>query len=112
MAEYIKIKTVGDTEVNQYLEDGWEIMGETISFEPPEIGTIYYDIGLPAKVMIERLNSIIKDYERFGFKEKLFQEIAKEYGDSLENYQTNSFLHEDNHFKKYMKDYDLYANDK
>lgn len=107
MAEYIKIKTVTETEVDQYLADGWEIMGETISYYTTENTPLKnFDIGLPAKAMVEHLSSIIKDYERFGFKGKLFAEIAKEYG------ERNDLLHEENEFTKYVHNYELYVSEK
>lgn len=80
MREYAKIIEVGPEKVFQYTEKGWEIIDESKVYVPDEIQKLTFHLGYPAERRIEDLLNIINEYEKHGFKEKLFDMIAHENG--------------------------------
>lgn len=72
--------STGQEGLNSRLAKGWVTLGTSTD----ETGYTRIIIGKPASVYIEELKSIIADYERLGLKEKLFESIASENGESLE----------------------------
>ncbi|KKI90676.1 hypothetical protein WQ54_19340 [Bacillus sp. SA1-12] len=87
MKEYIKVEiTSDDNTVDKLMKQGWEIIAtNNYVIEPPDSRTQYH-LGLPAKVRIEELREIIRQYEEFGFKGQLLQKIAEQNEDKLEDY--------------------------
>ena len=88
MREYVKFIEVGPSEVFQYLEKGWEIIDKTKAYIPDEITQMTFQLGYPAHKMIEDLLKIINDYEKHGLKEKLFELVASENGESAGGFST------------------------
>ena len=86
MREYVKIIEVNPSEVNDYLDKGWEIIDKTKTYLPPEETKLTYHVGYPAKKRMEELLKIINEYEKRGFKEKLFEMIANENNEDLNDF--------------------------
>lgn len=87
MKDYVRTDCIREGNINSYLADGWEIIETTkVLVEYPDTTALEYHIGLPARVLIDKLLGIIKDYEKYGFKEELFKKIAEENGKNLDDY--------------------------
>ena len=90
LKEYVKIIEVNPSEVNNYLDKGWEIIDKTKTYLPPDETKLTYHMGYPAKKRIEDLLEIISEYEKYGFKEKLFEIIANENGEDVNSFTDSS----------------------
>lgn len=102
MKDFLRIKELGPYEnVNDYLERDWEVI-EAVKVD----GEIKYHIGLSARTMAMKYEAIIKEYERFGFKEKLFEKIAENYGANLNDYEQSGWHSGVDEMSKFMTNYD------
>lgn len=111
MKEYIRLELVGSGEVHKYLEDGWEIV-ETAKQSYPEGETrVDYHIGLPARVMVDRLMTVIRDYEEQGLKEKLFEGVAESFDENASDYETGAGHPTSSKTARYMETYEKTVND-
>ena len=113
MKDYIRLEILasGDS-VDQYLSKGWEIIDTTKSAFPEGDTFVKYHLGLPSKVLMDNLLSIIKEYERHGLKELLFESIAKQNDDNVNDYDTNGFHSTKNELTNFMQTYEDVVNNK
>ncbi|WP_339193047.1 hypothetical protein [Paenibacillus sp. FSL W8-1287] len=102
---FVKIDTVGDHAIQQYLDKGWVIIETTVSSVPPET-QIKYHIGYPESKKIEDLLEVIKEYEKRGLNQKLFELVAEENGEKLENIGTSGGFPSNNKTAKFMSWHD------
>lgn len=86
---FVKIYTVSGREVQRYLDDGWELIDTTKELIGPSETQIIHHIGYPAKRKIDDLLKIINEYEKRGLKQKLFELVAEENGDNIEDISLN-----------------------
>jgi len=90
MRDYIKIEVVGEGQTDKYLTNGWEII-ETVKKSYDGYGSgdtrLEYHLGLPSRVMIDRLTAVIKEYEKYGFKDLLFEKVAEDFGENISDYE-------------------------
>ncbi|MED4370741.1 hypothetical protein ACGYLS_20880 [Bacillus subtilis] len=112
MNEYIRVDLVNPGKVDKYLSDGWEIIETAKHSYPDGETTVDYHIGLPARVMVENLLSIIKDYESLGLKEKLFEGIAEGFGETASDYGTGRGHATSSKTARYMEEYERIVNNK
>src|SRR5690625_4975681 len=106
MRDYIKVEVVTESDIEKYLSNGWEIIDKAKG----HLGSdriIAYHIGLPVREQMKRLEEIIKDYELFGFKEKLFEKIAEKNNQSVEDYSNTGGYITSAETAKYMEKYDF-----
>lgn len=112
MSEYMKVDVVHSHAVDKYLSEGWEII-ETAKFSTDygQLDTkIDYHMGLPARVMVQKLTSIIKDYEEYGLKEKLFNGIAESNNEKVEDYEAGLGHPTNSKIAKYIEVYERLVN--
>ena len=89
MKDYIKIEVVGEGTIDGYLSSGWEVI-DAVKTSYDGVGNdtrLDYHIGLPPRVMIDRLTAVIKEYEKYGFKDLLFEKVAEGYGENVSDYE-------------------------
>lgn len=103
--EYVRIETCSEKNVQRHLDGGWKIIDTSKNKYPGEGSQIIYHVGYPAAKRIEDLLSIIKDYEKHGFKEKLFENIATENEDDYKQYDCDGGV-PISETAKYMSRYD------
>lgn len=87
MDTYMQVDIVNSDEINNYLSKGWEII-ETIKINTDcsQFETrINYHIGLSAKVMVDKLITIIKDSEEHDLKKKLYEYVAESFDEKSIN---------------------------
>ena len=113
MKDYIRLEVLGSGDsVDKYLSNGWEIIDTTKSAYPEGDTFVNYHLGLPAKVAMDNLLLIISEYERHGLKEKLFEAIAKQYDDNVDDYDTDGFHSTKNELTNFMQTYEDVVNNK
>ncbi|MCY9097634.1 hypothetical protein MOE49_00810 [Bacillus inaquosorum] len=112
MNEYIRVDMVNSGQVDKYLNDGWEIIETAKRSYPDGETTVEYHIGLPARVMVENLLSVIKDYESLGLKEKLFEGIAEGFGETASDYEIGMGHTTSSNTARYMEEYERIVNNK
>ena len=115
MIDYIRIDIVGSDKVDKYLSEGWEIIetAKFISSYPEGQDTsLSFHIGLPARVMVDKLMSVIKNYEEHGLKEKLYEGVAESLGEIASEYGTGDGHHTSSKIAKYMENYEKVVNNK
>ncbi|MGG1618217.1 hypothetical protein [Paenibacillus sp. NRS-1781] len=103
--EYVRIEACSEQSVQRYLDGGWKIIDTAKSEYPGEGSQIIYHVGYPAAKRIEDLLNIIKDYEKHGFKERLFEIIATENEDDYTQYDRDGGVPTSD-TAKYMSQYD------
>ena len=108
MGDYIRIDTVNAGRVNSFLEDGWEVI-ETTKTHYGDSTELNYHVGLPSKVLVNELIAIIKDFEKHGLKEKLFENVAKEFGEDIQEYSSSGYRTSDK-TPLYMERYEKIVN--
>jgi hypothetical protein len=111
MKEYVKLDLVGSGEVHKYLADGWEIVEAAKQSYEGET-RVDYHIGLPARVMVDKLMTIIRDYEEHDLKEKLFEGVAENFGENASEYQAGAGHSTPSKTARYMETYEKTVNDK
>ncbi|MEC1440520.1 hypothetical protein P9D57_17670 [Bacillus sonorensis] len=113
MRDYVKVEVVeSDVRLDYLLKQGWEIFAtNTYALVPGDQRTQYH-VGLPAKVRIEELKEIIRKYEEFGFKEQLFEKVAKENGEKIEEFSYGGGLPIQTKTTDFIKEYEYRVNDK
>jgi hypothetical protein len=112
MKEYIRLELVGSGEVHKYLEDGWEIVETAKQSFPDGETRVDYHIGLPARVMVDKLMTVIRDYEEHGLKEKLFVGVAENFGENASEYEAGAGHSTPSKTARYMETYEKTVNDK
>jgi hypothetical protein len=112
MNEYIRVDLVNSGQVDKYLSNGWEIIETAKQSYPDGETTVDYHIGLPARVMVEKLLSVIKDYESLGLKEKLFEGIAEGFEETASDYETGMGVATPSRTARYMENYERIVNNK
>ncbi len=110
MKEYIRVDLCGSGQVDKYLQDGWEIIETAKQSYPDGETKVDYHIGLPAKVMVDKLLSVIKDYEAQGLKETLFEGIAEGFGENASDYETGMGHATPSKTARYMENYERIVN--
>jgi len=86
MKDYLKAVTVQEGQVDRYLNDGWEIIDTTKEGYGDGGFYLKYHLGLSARSQMNKLKEIIEAYEKFGFKEQLFEKVAVSNGEKIEDY--------------------------
>lgn len=113
MTDYVRVEVVGSGDkVDKYLNEGWEIIETTKSAYPEGDTFLSYHIGLPAKVLLDNLLEIIHEYEKRGFKDKLFQAVAEENGEKIDDYETSGFFNVSTASTDFMEGYEKVVNNK
>jgi hypothetical protein len=109
MRSYVKVKSVRTNQVDAYLAQGWEIIETTKEWtgHSADDTILNYHIGLTAMILLEKYQAIVKDYERFGFKEKLFESIANENGKTLDDYEQSGWNPNKDEVSEYMTNYEI-----
>ncbi|MGG4124823.1 hypothetical protein ABEV79_15070 [Bacillus licheniformis] len=113
MRDYVKVEAVeSDVRLDNLLKQGWELFAtNTYEFYPRDQRTKYH-VGLPAKVRIEELKEIIRKYEEFGFKEQLFEKVAKENDEKIEEFSYDGILPIQTKTTDFIEEYEYRVNDK
>lgn len=111
MKEYSQVITVSSSEVEVYVDKGWEIFETSKqAYVEGDVTTVFH-IGYPLRKNYEELLKIVKLYEKYGFKEELGQKIAELLDDNLENYDTGREGHYvNNEITSFLQNYDLNVN--
>lgn len=112
MRGYIKIDVVNAETVDKLLSQGWEIIETTKKAYPEGGSSLNYHVGLPAKAKIESLVSIIRQFEKYGLKEKLFEAAAEEFEENLDDYEPHGGFHVHTSLTQFMEEYEEAVNDK
>lgn len=113
MGEYVRVfGTESVAEANKYIEKGWELISPSTAIGRDGGEYVWYSLGLTARKQIDDLLSIIKDYERYGFKDSLMKKIAEEYNDDLASYQADAFYEAETPLTKYLSKYESTVNKK
>lgn len=108
MGDYVRTDTVNAGRVNSFLENGWEVI-ETTKSQYDESTELTYHVGLPSRVLMNQLIGIIKEYEKHGLKEKLFENVAKEFGEDMQEYGSSGYRTSDK-TPMYMERYEKVVN--
>ena len=92
MAEYVRVfETSNVREANEYISKGWDLIDSpTItSFDGDSRYSNHtqYVLGLSTKEYANKLLAIIREYEKHGFKDVMFEEAARELNDNVELYE-------------------------
>jgi hypothetical protein len=114
MENYIRVELAYADTVDKYLGDGWEIIDtakSTTGYEQLDT-TIKYHVGLPARVQVDRLMAIIRDYEDQGLKEKLFEGVAEKSGETVSDYEIGGRYHAPSKIARYMENYEDVVNNR
>lgn len=90
MKNYSSINVVTGSEINEYIQKGWEIIDTSrYSYDGGANNVeLQYHIGYPLQRKYEELLSLVKLFEEHGFKEKLFEKIAESEGVNLQEFST------------------------
>lgn len=116
MVEYVRVfETSSMKEVHEYTNKGWVVINTYKIEEDDDLpidGGIRYVLGLSSKELSNKLIDIVKEYEKYGFKDALFGKIADEMGDRLEDYRPSSGLGVVAPLAKYMSNYEELVNGK
>lgn len=91
MKDFVKVITVQEDSIESYLKDGWEIIDTTKVGYGDRGFYLNYHLGLSTRSMMTKYKEIIDSYEKFGFKEQLFKQVAISNGQKYEDY-TNSTI--------------------
>ena len=110
MDKYVRLIEANDEyDANKYIENGWEVIS-TVKFSNGESEYLRYHLGLPAKVLMDKLMSIVKEYEKHDLEDVLFEKVAKETNDRVENYETSKSGVPWTPLAKFMTEYDNTVN--
>lgn len=109
MNDYTRIDVVSATGVDKFLKQGWEIVETTKSASPEGDTTLNYHVGLPARVVMNKLLTIVKVYEKHDLKNKLFEAVANENGEKLDDYEVGLYSSGTN-LAKFMESYEHIVN--
>ena len=110
MYEYVRlIEAENEYEANEFIENGWEVIS-AVKSKNGESEYIKYHLGLPAKVLLDKLMSIVKEYEKHGLKDVLFGKVAKKTNDRAENYAASKDGVSWTPLAKFMTEYDNTVN--
>ncbi|PFO03738.1 hypothetical protein COJ85_13930 [Bacillus sp. AFS076308] len=112
MNDYIRVDVVGAGLVDRYLKDGWEIVETAKQSYPDGETKVDYHIGLPARVLVDKLTAIIKDYEAHGLNEQLFDGVAKGFDENASDYETGMGHATSSKTARYMENYEMIVNNK
>jgi hypothetical protein len=112
MVEYSRFEIVDAKEVDWYLSKGWQIIDSSKSAFPEGDIFVKYHIGYPTSRLVEDLTSIIREYEKRGFKEKLFDVVAAENSENVDDYETTGFYDVQTPLTKFMVSYEEKVNNK
>ncbi|WCO63680.1 hypothetical protein [Bacillus licheniformis] len=113
MRDYVKVEVVeSDARLDHLLKRGWEIFSTNTYEVAPRDQRTQYHVGLPAKVRNEELKEIIRKYEEFGFKEQLFEKVAKENGEKIEEFTYGGGRPIQTKTTDFIKEYEYRVNDK
>lgn len=113
MAEYVKVmETNSESVANHFVKNGWDIIrtSKVVQMEGNEY--LRYHLGFSTKSHISKLTAIIKEYEKHGFKKILFEKVAEEMGDKVDNYEVDGFFVSGEPLAKYMSEYENLVNNK
>lgn len=115
MKDYVRVEIVRSGEVDKYLSEGWEII-ETARFSNdygPAVETrLDYHVGFPARVLVDNLLSILKDYEAHGLKEKLYEKVAESFGENASDYDFSAGHSISTNATRYMEKYERLVNNR
>lgn len=65
--KYAKVDTLwDDTQVNERIKEGWEVIGYEPSGDTPDESNVGYRLGLPWRVLATKLMSVIREFDRCG----------------------------------------------
>lgn len=122
MKNYARLlKTTNQSEVNNLLDKGWELLaiennGEIVN----DIGVSavrdqsVFVLGISYKILADNYRKIINQYEEYGLKETLYNKIEIDFDDSLDKYQSSSFWNTgsvENKFTEKINDYEYWTSD-
>lgn len=113
MTDYIRVHiTSDDEEANKYIKKGWDLIdtSKSVSYET---GGSYtkYSLGFSTREYSNQLLAIIKDYEKHGFKELLFEKVAEEMDDKIDDYETTGYRASNSSLAVYMTKYENVVHD-
>ena len=88
-------------------------MIETIKSVNPNTGSEFVKIilGLPIKEHVNKLISIIRDYEEHNLKDVLLKKVAEQLDDNVQDYKAVRSAESTTPLGKYMSDYEDVVND-
>ena len=92
MTDYIRlVETSSKEKADSYIKKGWDLIdtSKAINYES-DCSYLKYHLGLSSIKYANKLLAIIKEYEKYGFKEALLEKVGKEIGDKIENYQAST----------------------
>lgn len=129
MADYVRVfETTSEKEANDYIKNGWDLIDTptVTSFDGDSHYSSHtqYTLGFSAKVYANRLLAIVKEYEKHGFKEILFEKVAEELNDNVKWYHEPEDKKQMTNIKllgpglskspiaKFMSNYEYVVNDK
>lgn len=112
MVEYCRFNVVEANEVDKFLGEGWRIIETSKSAYPEGDTFIKYHIGYPVTRLVEDLALVIREYEKHGFKEKLFDVVATENNENVKDYDTAGFYTAHTPLTKFMENYEDKVNNK
>lgn len=101
-------QTTNVSTVYSLKNEGWEVIKTHVEFygDGSDNSKTVFTLGLPYKVVAEKLNSILKDIEDLGFKDEIVKKVADKYGEDLNEYDYNSYFTTNNKFTKWVSDYE------
>ena len=116
MTDYVRVfETTNETEANDYIKKGWDLISTPTktSFDGEGGYSSYtqYTLGLSAKEYANKLLTVIREYEKYGFKELLVEKIEQEMDDKIEEYDTVGFWVAETPLTRYMSEYEDVVND-
>lgn len=114
MADYVRVyKTSDESEVNKYIQNGWDLIDTTKSVDYDTGGRyVKHVLGLSYKEQANKLLTIIREYEKYGFKEELIKKVEDEMDDRLEDYKAIGFPDIETPLANYMTNYENVVNNK
>lgn len=110
MSDYIKVKAIDENQVDKYLNNGWEIIDTVKTSYDGNDARLDYHIGLPSRVVIDMLTGVIREYEKHGFKELLFEKVAEGFGENVSDYEEGGGRPSYDKTPSYIEDYELTVN--
>ena len=116
MADYVRVfETTSEKEANDYIKNGWDLIDAPTktSFDGDSGYSSYtkYTLGLSAKAYSNKLLAVIRDYEKYGFKEALLEKIGEETDDNVENYDKDGVVASKSPLAVYISNYEDAVND-
>ena len=114
MTKYVRVYETSDsTEANKLIKNGWDLISPSTEVTSDGEGTyVRYNLGLSYKEYTNKLLSVIKDYEKHGYKDKLLKKVEEELNDKIDNYGTKGWHVSDSPLANYLSNYEMIVNGK